>query len=62
MEKNKVRSIHQIKFKYIIDLNVKYEVIQVVEENMGEYLHNLVEEKPNYHSYPDMKKYINKHI
>lgn len=41
-KKKKLDPSTRIKFKYIIDLNVKYEKIKVVEENIGEYLYNLV--------------------
>lgn len=42
LEKKKLDPSTRIKFKYIIDLNVKYEKIKVVEKNIGEYLYNLV--------------------
>lgn len=41
-KKKKLDPSTRIKFKYIIDLNVKYEKIKVVEKNIGEYLYNLV--------------------
>lgn len=62
-KKVKLDSYTRINFRYTKDLNVKHEIIQVVEENMGEYLYNLVWGKlSDYDSNPDMKKYIDKHI
>lgn len=58
----KIRLDPYISINFNQRLNLKHEIVQVVEENMGEYLYNLLWGKPNQDSNPDMKIYIDKHI
>ena len=37
----KLHSIHQFNLKWILDPHVKIQTIKFLEENIGDYLHNL---------------------